>query len=159
MIRQASSFAHNEKFPEMDELGLNPPVDPPPASPEIDALFELYRAVARGDDDIVRSMVSEGRPLSKLNSLKASPVLLSVWNNDPRMLSMLLESGADGSSIDRKDNVATLLALALKTVRTGNCRLVKCTAADPGGVTPVEAADDRDDMIEALIGRSSLQRR
>lgn len=52
--------------------------------------------------------MSEGRPLSKLNSLKASPVLLSVWNNDPRMLSMLLESGADGSSIDRKSGFAPL---------------------------------------------------
>ncbi|KAF4750095.1 hypothetical protein FOZ62_018154 [Perkinsus olseni] len=240
-----SSSGREELNPVVEELRLNPSVDPDREDPGNDALLDFYSAVGREDEELVRSMVADGRPLVKLNSLRASPLLLSLWNNNPRILSLLLDAGADGVSGDKRsgfaplhhaamcqgasecikllvqydadllcrtsrggytplflacalgitDNVATLLAMALQrapavsslpgrafiescsttrghtclvaAVRTGNRELVSLLvhcrasvlAADPNGITPVEAAKGRDDMLEALLGRSARRKR
>ncbi|KAF4694118.1 hypothetical protein FOZ62_020551, partial [Perkinsus olseni] len=242
---QASSSVREELNPVVEELRLKPSVDPGREDPGNDALLDFYSAVGREDEELVRSVVADGRPLIKLNSLRASPLLLSLWNNNPRILSLLLDAGADGVSGDKRsgfaplhhaslcqgasecikllvqydadllcrtsrggytplflacalgitDNVATLLAMALQrapavsslpgrafiescsttrghtclvaAVRTGNRELVSLLvhcrasvlAADPNGITPVEAAKGRDDMLEALLGRSARRKR
>ncbi|WP_235911986.1 ankyrin repeat domain-containing protein [Mesorhizobium xinjiangense] len=64
--------------------------------------MNLLEAVAQGDAELVRGLISEGADLEIRDSARRSPLLLATTRNDVQIARLLIEAGAD---VNAKDNI------------------------------------------------------
>ncbi|KAF4663021.1 hypothetical protein FOL47_005927 [Perkinsus chesapeaki] len=152
--------------PRKKKLDLNMSIDASATDDGNDGLFDFYRSIALADERLLKSMLDAGQPLMKLASLRASPLLLSVWTNNPKTLSTLLHAGADGKNIDKKSGFAPLHHAAMCEGASECIKLLIENGADVkirthrGGFTPLFLAcvlgiTDNAATLLALASRKS----
>jgi ankyrin repeat protein len=107
-----------------------------------DGTTELHRAISTNQPiETIRALIKAGADVNAANRYGVTPLSLAAANGNDRVITLLIESGANAKAADAKlSDGRTLLMLAS---RTGNAASIRQLAAHDRAADVVNAAESR----------------
>jgi ankyrin repeat protein len=122
----------------------------------------LHQAAAKGDNEQVKSLISQGADINAKNRTGDTPLHVAIANHKIETASLLIQKGADVNTKDRKGNTPLHAAAVKGDIKTANLLISKgadVNAENKYGLTPVSRALLSDGggrlMVELLVSKGA----
>jgi ankyrin repeat protein len=122
----------------------------------------LYQAVAKGDNEQVKSLISQGADINVKNGTGATPLHVAIANGKIETANLLIQKGADVNTKDIKGNTPLHAAAVKGDIKTANLLISKgadVNVENKYGLTPVSRALLSDGggrlMVELLVSKGA----